>query len=231
LKNDFGSALDVLRLLLIALSRLTVRMRPDQAADVLRRAIEMARDPLIWHYWLIDALGTLAKYAVKAAPAAERGALAWTILEFPLPSEKNAQIPAYPQIVREIWDVWPVRDQADTRSDHRVHQLLAAADKGRPGREHAILSLAYLSMRNVLKPEETAAFGRALWSDADGQENALPLNTGLSPSAFSQLPAPDGIDVQARMRVRLLDVDLREAMKLPMPTGTAAMGRKVDHLA
>jgi hypothetical protein len=157
--------------------------------------------------------------------------LAWTILEFPLPSEKNAQIPAYPQIVREIWDVWPVRDQADTRSDHRVHQLLAAADKGRPGREHAILSLAYLSMRNVLKPEETAAFGRALWSDADGQENALPLNTSLSPSAFSQLPAPDGIDVQARMRVRLLDVDLREAMKLPMPTGTAAMGRKVDHLA
>jgi hypothetical protein len=228
-KEDHGRALDALRLLVMALSRLTVRMAPDQAADALRRAVEMAKDPLIWHYWLIDALGTLAKYAVEALPAAEQGALALTTLEFPLPSEKNAQIPTYPQIVPEIWNVRPSRDQADVRWDHRVRQLLAAADKGRPGREYAIVSLAYLSMHNVLKPEETAAFGKALWSDVDGQESALPLNTGLSPGAFLQLPAPDGICVQARLRARLFDADLHEAMKLPIPTGTAQLGMKIDH--
>jgi hypothetical protein len=70
--NDSGRALDVLRLLVMASSRLTVRMPPDRAADALRRAVEMAK-PLIWHYWVVEALGTLAKYAVKAAPPAEQG--------------------------------------------------------------------------------------------------------------------------------------------------------------
>jgi hypothetical protein len=70
-----------------------------------------------------------------------------------------------------------------------------------------------------------------LGTDVDAQENALPLNTGLSPGLFLQLPAPDGIDVQARLRARLFDADVREAMKLPIPTGTAAIGTKVDHLA
>ena len=230
LRDDSGRALDVLRLLLTTLSRLTVRMTPDQAADALRRAAEMAKDPQLAHFWLIEALGELAKYAAKAVPTAQQGALALTILEFPLPSEKGGRLPFWPRIVSEIWSAEPVRDPTDTRWDHRVHQLIAAAQKGQAGREYATLLLAYLALRDALRRGEVEAFGKALWSDVDAQENALPQNTGLSPSAFLQLPADDGIDVQARLRARLFDPDLRQVMTLPTPMGTAEMGGKVDHL-
>jgi hypothetical protein len=114
--------------------------------------------------------------------------------------------------------------------DHRIHQLLTAAQKGQADREHATLCLAYLAMQNALKPDEATAFGKALWSDVDAGENALPQNTGLSPSAFLRLPADDGIDVQARLRARLFNADLRELMRLQTPVGTVEIGTKINHL-
>jgi hypothetical protein len=53
----------------------------------------------------------------------------------------------------------------------------------------------------------------------------------INPGAFLQLPADEGIDVQARVRARLADADLREVMRLPTPTGTTVIGTKIDHLA
>ncbi|MGB6535116.1 MAG: SIR2 family protein [Xanthobacteraceae bacterium] len=229
LQSDFSRAVDALRLSLMALSRMTQRMAPDQAANTLHRATEMANDPQFSHMWLIEALGELAKHAAKAVPTAQQGTLALSILEFPLPSEKGGAFPVWPRIITDIWNAEPIRDPAETRWDHRVHQLIAATQKGHADREHAILRLAYLAMRNALKPNEAAAFGKALWSDADAQENALPQNTGLTASALLQLPA-DGIDVRARLGARLFSADLREVMKMPSPTGTVAIRSSVDHL-
>jgi hypothetical protein len=45
-----------------------------------------------------------------------------------------------------------------------------------------------------------------------------------------QLPADNGIDVQARLRARLFEPDLREVMRLPTPLSTAETGAKVEHL-
>ena len=230
LGNDFSHAVNALRLSLVTLSRLTVRMPPDHSASTLRRATEMANDPQFSHFWLIEALGELAKYAAKAVPSTQQGPLALSVLEFPLPSEKGAKFPTWPRIVTEIWNVQPVRDPTDTRWDHRVHQLIAAAQKGQADREQATLRLAYLAMRDTLKPGEATAFGKALWSDVDAQEHAFPLNTGLSPSALLVLPTDEGIDVQARLRARLFDADLREVMKLQTPTGTLEIGTKIEHL-
>ena len=229
-QSDFSHAVDVLRLSLVTLSRLTVWMSPDQAASTLHRATEMANDPQLSHFWLIEALGELAKYAAKAVPTTQQGTLALSVIEYPLPSEKGAKLPTWPRIVTEIWNAQPVRDLTDTRWDHRIHQLIAAAQKGQADREHATLRLAYLAMRNVLNPDEAAAFGKALWSDVDTQENALPQNTGLSPSALLLLPADDGIDVQARLRARLFNADLREVMRLQRSTSTVGIGTKIDHL-
>src|SRR5206468_1020977 len=49
LKDDLGRALNMLRLLLVALSRLTVRMSEEHATRTFYRAIELAKEPLIWH--------------------------------------------------------------------------------------------------------------------------------------------------------------------------------------
>ena len=45
LRDDWSCAHDALRLSLMTLSRVTVRMTPDQAINALRRATEMASDP------------------------------------------------------------------------------------------------------------------------------------------------------------------------------------------
>jgi hypothetical protein len=229
-QDDFSCAVSALCLSLVTLSRLTVWMSPDQAAGTLRRAIEMAIDPQLQQVWLIEALGELVKCAVDAVPVAQQGPLALSVLEFPLPSEKGAHLPTWPRIVTEIWNAQPVRDPADTRWDHCVHQLIGAAQKGQADREHATLRLAYLAIRNTLKPDEASAFGKALWSDVDAQENALPQNTGLSPSALLVLPADDGIDVRARLGARLFNADLLEVMKLRTPVGTVEIGAKLGHL-
>jgi hypothetical protein len=232
LQEDFRRAADILRLLLVTFSRLTVRMSPDQAANALNRACDMAKDAQVSHYWLIEALGELVKHAAAAVPKAQQGALALAVVEFPLPSEKGAQqSPTWPQVVTDIWDARPIRDLTDGRWDHRIRQLTASAEKGKADRVPATLCLAYLALAGVLTSTESKKFGETLWSDVDEQDDPLPVNTGLNLGAFLKLPAPADIDVQARLEARLLNVDLREAMRPPPLTGTIAITTKIDPLA
>jgi hypothetical protein len=232
LGEDLGCAIDTLRLMSIALSRLTVRMNPDQAVRAIGRAIELANDPLIRHFWLIDAFGELAKRAIKAMPSTQKAACALIALKFPLPSEKGMQTPhpRWPDIVDGLWKTIPVRDLSDADWDHRTRQLLAAVQKGNTDRAEATSQLSYLFMREALKSDEVAAFGKALWSDVDAQEGGLPANTGLNFGIFLRLPAKEGIDRQARLSARLLGANLREVMRLSPPTGTIEISQKANHL-
>ncbi|MDR3483402.1 MAG: SIR2 family protein [Bradyrhizobium sp.] len=232
LKEDIGCAIDALRLMSMALSRLTVRMDPDQAVRALSRAIELANDPLIRHFWLIEAFAELAKRAIEAMPKTKKATCALTVLKFPLPTEKGIQPPhpRWPDIVNGLWNTDSVRDVSDADWDHRTRQLIVAVQKGNSDRAEAISPLAYLSMHNALKPEEAAALGRALWSDVDAQEGGLPANTGLNPGTFLRLPAEESIDRQARVSARLLGANLQEAMRLSPPTGTIEISQKVNHL-
>jgi hypothetical protein len=230
LKDDLGRALDMLRLLLVALSRLTVRMSEEHAVRTFNLAIALAKDSLIWHNWLLDALGDLAKYAAYAIPVTSQGALALAVLDFPLASEKGTHDRFWPSVVSAIWESTPVRAAGDIRWDSRVHQLIAAAEKGQPAREEAILRLVYLAIRDALKSDERDAFGRALWSDLDGHDNALPINTGVIASTYAELPVGHDIDVQARLRVRLFEPDLRQVMRLPIPVDSREISKKQEHL-
>ena len=230
LRDDFTQALHELRLLLLVLSRLTVWMSPEQATAIFHRAAEMAKDPQLWHFWIIEALGELAKFAAASVPPNNRGFLALSAIEFPLPSEKGTNIPSWPRLVTAIWNTKPDRDTSDTRWDHRISQLLSAAQKGHPDREHAILRLVYLTLKDALKPNEASAFGKVLWSDVDTQEHALPQNTGLSQGLLLRLPADNGINVEDRLRARIFCIDVREAMNAAAPTGSVEIGAKIETL-
>jgi hypothetical protein len=224
--DDLGHARDQLRLLLMALSRFTVRMSEDEAQRVLQRALTLATDPLIRHHWLLQALGDLASYAAKAISKDRQGTLALNVMEFPLSVEKEANGNFWPQIVTSIWESTPDRTSGDTRWQHRVQRLIAAAEKGQPARKEAILRLAYLTLRKSLTDDEASAFGRALWSETDDHQSALPSDTGLLTSTFAQMPCIDGVDAIERVRIRLFDVDLQAILALPKPLGTAALSEK-----
>jgi hypothetical protein len=228
--DDLWHAVDQLRLLLIALSRLTVRMSEDNAKRALLHAFDLAKNLLIRHPWLLEALGDLARYAAAAIPRTRQGALALAVMEFPLSVEKGCDRRFWPDTVKWIWESIPDRPKDDPRWQHRIQQLIVAAGKGQPAREEAILRLAYLTIRKALTKEEEAAFGRALWSDVDGQEYALPSGTGLLASTFAQLPSINGIDPIARVRSRLFDVDLQAILALPQPLNTAVLSEKEAYL-
>lgn len=228
--NDQGRARDVLRLLLVTLSRLTVRMSVEHACRTFNFAIDLAKDPLISHPWLLEALGDLIKYAAQAIPIECQGKLAITAIEFPLASEKGTNARFWPSVITTIWNSTLVRELDDLKWDHRIRDLISAARKGYPDREEAILRVAYLVIRKALKPAEEAAFGVALWSDMDGTDNALPANTGLLTSTLAQLPTYDGIDVQERIRVRLFEPDLGAVMQVQGPMDTREFSAKRSHL-
>ncbi len=230
LKEDFSRAVDALRFSIMVLSRLTVWMQPERATAAIRRATAMANNPQISQSWLIEALGEMEKLALNAIPTEQQGALALVVLQFPLPSEKESNLPSAPQIVTEIWNARPFREPSDMRWDHRVHQLVEALERGQSDRIHATLSLAYLALRNVLKPDEAAAFGKGLWSDLDLPENGLPRNSGLLPGALLQLPTGNEIDVRARLQARLFNVNLTDLMKLPSPMNSADVNAKISHM-
>ncbi len=230
LKEDRRHAVDMLRLLLVSLSRLTVRMPEEDAVRIFNLAIGLAKDSQISHAWLLEALGELAKYAAEAISVGRQRELALDVFEFPLASEKGVHDRFWPQIVSSIWNSTPKRDPGDARWDSRIRQLIGAAEKGQTARQEAILRLVYLAVRGLLKPDESAAFGRALWSDLDGLANALPVNTGILLSTLAELPSGEGIDAHARLRARLFEPDLRQVMRLPVPVDPRRITDNQQHL-
>ncbi|WP_404612669.1 SIR2 family NAD-dependent protein deacylase [Caballeronia udeis] len=230
-RDDLMHAGDQLRLHLTVLSRLTVRMSEDEAQRAFEHALELAKNSLIWHHWLLEALSELANYALAAISNERQGKLALVSMEFPLSVEKGAEKRFWPSIVRAAWESMPDRLKDDGRWQHRVNQLIQAARKGQPARDEAILRLAYLAIHKVLTTEEESAFGDALWSDTDEQEDALPSATGLLVSTIAQLPYPNGIDAVSHVRARLFGVDLEAILALPQPLDSRVLADKQSHLA
>lgn len=204
LKDDRSLAVDRLRLMLSTLSHLTIRMAPDTAKSIYFRAAEIAKEPVMRHYWLTEALGNLCTRAVAATPQNQREELILTALELPLPAELRVEERFWPDVITPLWDIRPSRPPNDTRWNKRVNELVEAAGKTSPSRAQAIMRLAYLHKHRALSPSESESFSKALWSDVDANEQSLPTNTNLLVSTFVELPAPEGVDVGARVRHRLV---------------------------
>jgi hypothetical protein len=213
LRDDRSQATDRLRLMIHTYSHLTARMTPDAAQATFLKALAIARDPNIWHNWLLEALAQLAARAAAAVPLARQSALALATIEFPLAAEKGTQDHFWPKIVTAIWEAVPARPANDAKWQTRVAELIAASSKGGGSRPEAVLRLTYLNKHNVLTSDERAAFGAALWSELAEGALPLPARTDLLASSFVDLPAPDGIDVAARVRRHVIDAEITPVLR------------------
>lgn len=211
-RDNRSIALDELRLVLFAQSHLTVRMSVEQAISAFQQGARLANDPAINHWWLIEAAGDLAKYALAAVPRNRQSELALSVMEFPLSSERGGHIPTWPDITKAITEAKPTRDPHDIRWDHRIRQLVEAAAPGSTGRPEAIERLTYLSLHDSLKPNEREAFAQAMWAKLDGKPEPLPAETNLLENMFAQLPAPAEIDASSRVTARILARSLTGTM-------------------
>ena len=186
--------IEQLRFLVEVLARITIRQAPLAASASLDLASDLVRDASIRHPWLRDPLSHLVDYSIEAIPPAERSAAVLPMLEFPF-SDDGGTLPfQWPNPIQSLWTTKPSRVMSDPRWSRCVAHLIEHAKAGIPQRPEAIGRLAYLSRHDVLTPDETKAFGEALWSETDAASGGLPANANLLASMFAQLPAPATID-------------------------------------
>lgn len=230
LRNDRSQATDRLRLMIYTYSHLTARMTPDVAQATFLRSLAIFRDPDIWHNWILEALSQLATRAAAAVPPQRQSALSLATMEFPLAVEKGTQDHFWPKIVNAIWETAPSRPAGDAKWQTRIADLITASGKGGNSRPEAVWRLVYLDKHNVLTSEERAAFGAALWSELTEGLLPLPARANLLVSSFVDLPAPDDIDVAARVRHHIIDVELTPLLSRGAIADSRVVGDVQNHL-
>lgn len=217
--EDRGCATNALRLYFKIQACLTVRMTSDQAADMFQKALGYATDEVKGYYWILESLKELVTYAAEAVSPAQLGTLALLAIEFPLAAEAGAEERVWPDPLTPLWDATPARSPNDLRWAKRIQQLTDAASKDGDLRKDAVHRLAYLSLRGVLTPPESQAFGLALWGklDRSDDQDALPAGIHLYRPLLIKLPAPAGTDVKARVQRRL------QTLRITRPTSPEAL--------
>jgi hypothetical protein len=230
-REDRGFSTDRLRLLIMVLSRLTVRMKEEEASEAFAFALKLAADQNLCHHWLLEAIGDLVRQAANAIPSNRRGDLALASLSFPLSSEKGIEPRFWPNPAAWLWNCKPHRAQDDTAWALRISQLVAATRENQKSREEASLRLTYLALEGSLSESELASFGEALWSITGDGEHALPVGTNLLDSTFAELPGKEGIDPAARVRHQLFEADLGLILSPAPPISSIDLGvnRSIMH--
>lgn len=233
IRNDLSQATDVTALYLTALAHLTVRMNEEEAVTTLKMGLELARERQFWSPSQLKAIENIVTYSVESISKPRLGELAIDFIEFPLAIERGRdgrEDRFYPRVVTTIWRIPPARRDSDQRWAHRIEQLIEAA-RGGPSREDAILRLTYLSDHDALLEGERARFGEALWAIVDDNPNPLPAGAALLHSVFLTLPAPQGVDLTAVVKTRVIDEDLANILEIPAPLNSAVLADKLNQLS
>jgi hypothetical protein len=183
---------DRVRILLELLSRVVVRLPPNDAIEYFRWSCELAQDPNWDHWWLFEPLDHLLNRLLDAIPPSRRGELATEILNFPLPGEKEMRgIDRYwPDISQRLNDKGVRIARVDPAWHGRITIVIGLARSTNTlARARALILLYVLYSHKVLtKPEQKAA-ADAIWS-VPGDGNRLPAHVDLLPHIFLHLPEP-----------------------------------------
>lgn len=189
---------DVLRLYIEALSRLTARDDPETAKAHVRLAVELGNDGGLNDWWLNEPIGHLLKRAVGSVPPDERRELSPELLRFPLAAERDADGPPM-----SWYDPAPDGYRFVRRSgnevvfDSRVATFLHHLAGNGPSRPEAAIRLLYLHKEGQLTGNQVASLADALWKDVPRDGGALPEGLNLHSHAFLSAPAPPDIDPRA----------------------------------
>jgi len=168
-------------------------------------AMNLGQNRWLRHWGLFDPIGNLAKFSGEAVPPSDRAGLVLPALEFPLSSEVRLTDQfarkwpnPLPLLFETLFEVPPNRPIDNVRWRKRIFELIEASSWESAGRAEAVLRLTYLAHHNALSDDESASFGRALWSKTDGQDSPLPLDTGLLSYSFAELPKSSSSFLRSR---------------------------------
>lgn len=178
------------------LSRLSIRVTPEQLGELLQLACDVYTLPGVRSaHELPEALGDLFKRVLYAMPT--DGVLTHIdrLLALPIAGEAGFDVAvpqSWPEPLSRL-DVEQRKIEADLGRRpwaYRIQRLISLVCEEKPEvRRRAISRLWTLNELGLLSQEELEQFARALWSRRD-PSTGLPTDTGLSHACLLSLPEP-----------------------------------------
>ena len=191
-----GSApIERLRVAVEVRSRVSVRLRGEQATQAFRQALELYSDRSIGgRVWMAAPLRNALTRAWETLRPTERGELALEVLGCPIQGhdgfpQGQGNFPDPGMVLGQTEMDRPCRDAHNEREWERVVRLLvrALATQGK-ARVCAAIRLAHIAIWGLFSKAELGDVAKALWTVEDDASGGLPTGTELLDWAFLLLP-------------------------------------------
>lgn len=197
--NAYGHVLSNGLFVLQRLSSVADREQQKKLIDLMCKLIDkdVVKEPRILDKWIIDVLKATDEH-VKAE-----------CLNKLLNCSTKERNHYSNEDVLDPFDAFSSFVQARSLYEHAyiapqtIDELLEKAGKSENDRKHLISRLEQLNQFNMLSSEQKRKFSELLWKDT--KDETLPYAGRYYPSFFLRCPAPDGVNVVAIIKKRLMN--------------------------
>ena len=199
-----------MRVAIEVLSRLVVRLDPEDTEEVLISALEAYQNKtIIQEQWLHQPLCNMLRRSWLALPMQRRAERVLDLLAAPIFGVNNTVRPLflYPDPNELLREQLSPPDRTNDNESHWqqiVSQLVHGLNEGGEIREQSSLWVHYIVSWNRLTEGETIKVMQALWNEKFTESTGLPKETSLFEWAFMVLPEPEPGLAEKRFRNRYL---------------------------
>ena len=193
------SPIERVRVAMEMLARLALRLKPERAAEVLRRGLEIYGNRLFYsNISLRGAIRHLLSRSWEALPMPAKADLALELLPAPIVGVDGYAPNPYGFVdPGELIDgggeeeAIPSRDEQNNKEwEATVRFLVRALACGEDAGSRAMLRLVQVAMAGRLTPDEEANVGRAIWAGDDREYEGLPGEKTLRHWVYLRMPEP-----------------------------------------
>ena len=208
-----------LRVTIEALSRLVLRLEPEMAEEIFKKALEWYRnDHIAQHIWMRQPVRHILERSFEALPESHRTECALELLSAPIVGMDGftASVSYYPDpgdlLQNEISS--PIRtSDNENRWQETVSFLVRGLRSGDEARKRASRRIVEVAFWGRLTEAEELQVAEALWNGDNSESDDLPSGTDLRDWVFFLLPEPEPGIAEQRFRRKWLNTNslLRES--------------------
>ena len=202
-----------LRVSIEALSRLVLRLEPEMAEDIFKKALEWYRNDYIARdFWMSQPVRHLLERSFEALPESRRTELALDLLGAPIVGLDNfvTDESRYPDPGYLLKQEFPPPIRTSDNENHwqeTINFLVRGLRAGDEARKRAASRIVEVVFWERLTNSETSQVAQALWHRDHTGSNDLPSGTNLRDWVFFLLPEPEPGIAEQRFRRKWLNTN------------------------
>ena len=202
-----------LRVSIEALSRLVLRLEPEMAEEIFKKALEWYRNDYIARdFWMSQPVRHLLERSFEALPETRRTELALDLLGAPIVGLDNfvTDVSHYPDpgYLLEKKFSPPIRtSDNENRWQETINFLVRGLRAGDETRKRASRRIVEIAFWGRLTEAEKLQVAEALWKGDDIGSDDLPSGTDLRDWVFFLLPEPEPGIAEQRFRSKWLNAN------------------------